>query len=56
MTVEAVYAKICYLLNKYKDKKIIIKKFKKDMVGELTPDNSVIHDEFSNIIPAIWSS
>ena len=56
MTIEAIYAKLCYLLNKYKDKKIIINKFQENLVGELTPSNTVIHDEFSNLIPAIWSS
>lgn len=56
MTIEAIYAKLCYLLNKYKDKKMIAKKFSENLVGELTPDDTVIHDEFSNLIPAIWSS
>lgn len=56
MTLEAIYAKICYLLNKYKDKKTIIKNFTEDLVGELTPSDTVIHDEFSNLIPAMWCS
>lgn len=56
MTLEAIYTKVCFLLNKYKDKKTIRKKFKENIVGELTPYDTVIHDEFSNLIPAIWCS
>ena len=56
MTLEAIYAKACYLLNRYKDRATIIKKFQDNLVGELTPKSSVVHDSFSNLIPALWSS